>query len=148
MLSRSTIDTLEARAERVTLNHAISVVSNLLGKDLYISSNRPLPIHLHSHEFLSFLTQRLSFRSINVAKEQVSSILKGKKFDVTKDLNPACQIGRLLDHRGFAASGWFDLSTISKTRLTVTPANQYIFSAESYNQYLLCVRITTYPRAV
>ena len=40
------------------------------------------------------------------------------------------------------------LSTISKTRLTLTPANQYIFSAESYNQYLLCVRITTYPRAV
>ena len=53
-----------------------------------------------------------------------------------------------LDHRGFPASGWFDLSTISKTRLTLTPANQYIFSAESYNQYLLCVRITTYPRAV
>ena len=53
-----------------------------------------------------------------------------------------------LDHRGFAASGWFDLCTISKTRLTLTPANQYIFSAESYNQYLLCVRITTYPRAV
>ena len=25
---------------------------------------------------------------------------------------------------------------------------QYSFSAESYNQYLLCVRITTYPRAV
>ena len=33
-----------------------------------------------------------------------------------------------LDHRGFAASGWFDLSTISKTRLTLTPANQYIGS--------------------
>ena len=48
-------------------------------------------------------------------------------------------------------SGWFDLSTIcpiSKTRLTLTPSNQYIFSAESYNQYILCVRITTYPRAV
>ena len=44
MLSGSTIDTFEARAERVTLNQAISVVSNLLGKDLYISSNRPLPI--------------------------------------------------------------------------------------------------------
>ena len=43
-------------------------------------------------------------------------------------------------------SGWFDLSTISKTRLTLT--NQYIFSAESYNQYIVCVRITTYPRAV
>ena len=43
-------------------------------------------------------------------------------------------------------SGWFDLSTISKTRLTLT--NQYIFSAESYNQYTLCVRITTYPRVV
>ena len=25
---------------------------------------------------------------------------------------------------------------------------QYSFSAESYNQYLLCVRITLYPRAV
>ena len=46
MLSGSTIDTFEARAERVTLNRAISVVSNLLGKDLYISSNRPLPIYL------------------------------------------------------------------------------------------------------
>ena len=45
-------------------------------------------------------------------------------------------------------SEWFDLSTISKTRLTLTPSNQYIFSAESYNQYILCVRITTYPRAV
>ena len=45
-------------------------------------------------------------------------------------------------------SGWFDLSSISKTRLTLTPSNQYIFSAESYNQYILCVRITTYPRAV
>ena len=43
-------------------------------------------------------------------------------------------------------SGWFDLSTISKTRLTLT--NQYIFRAESFNQYILCVRITTYPRAV
>ena len=43
-------------------------------------------------------------------------------------------------------SGWFDLSTISKTRLTLT--NQYIFSAEFYNQYILCVRITAYPRAV
>ena len=32
-------------------------------------------------------------------------------------------------------SGWFDISTISKTRLTLT--NQYIFSAESYNQYIL-----------
>ena len=36
----------------------------------------------------------------------------------------------------------------TKTRLTLTPSNQYIFSAESYNQYILCVRITTYPRAV
>ena len=55
MLSGSTIDTFEARAERVTLNQAISVVSNLLGKDLYISSNRPLPIYLHSHEISKFL---------------------------------------------------------------------------------------------
>ena len=31
MLSGSTIVTFEARAEHVTLNHAISVVSNLLG---------------------------------------------------------------------------------------------------------------------
>ena len=55
MLSGSTIDTFEARAERVTLNQAISVVSNLLGKDLYISSNRPLPIYLHSLEISKFL---------------------------------------------------------------------------------------------
>ena len=55
MLSGSTIDTFEAREERVTLNQAISVVSNLLGKDLYISSNRPLPIYLHSHEISKFL---------------------------------------------------------------------------------------------
>ena len=55
MLSGSTIDTFEARAERGTLNHTISVVSSLLGKDLYISSNRPLPIHLHSHEISKFL---------------------------------------------------------------------------------------------
>ena len=55
MLSGSTIDTFEARAERVTLNQAISVVSNLLGKDLYISSNCPLPIYLHSHEISKFL---------------------------------------------------------------------------------------------
>ena len=51
-------------------------------------------------------------------------------------------------NRGLAATGWFDLSTISKTRLTLTQANQYILSAESYNQYILFVRITTYPRAV
>ena len=55
MLSGSTIDTFEAWAERATLNHTISVVSNLLGKDLYVSSNRPLPIHLHSHEISKFL---------------------------------------------------------------------------------------------
>ena len=151
MLSGSTIDTLEARAERVTLNPAISVVSNLLGKDLYmllISRQTALSLFTYTHiKFLSFLTQRLSFCSTNVVKVQFSSILKGKKFDVTKDLNPACQIGGL-PPSGFAASGWFDLSTISKTRLTLTPANQYIFSAKSYNQYLLCVRITTYPRTV
>ena len=151
MLSGSTIDTLEARAERVTLNPAISVVSNLLGKDLYmllISRQTALSLFTYTHiKFLSFLTQRLSFCSTNVVKVQVSSILKGKNFDVTKDLNPACQIGSL-PPSGFAVSGWFDLSTISKTRLTLTPANQYIFSAESYNQYLLCVRITTYPRTV
>ena len=151
MLSGSTIDTLEVRAERVTLNPAISVVSNLLGKDLYmllISRQTALSLFTYTHiKFLSFLTQRLSFCSTNVVKVQVSSILKGKKFDVTKDLNPACQIGSL-PPSGFAASGWFDLSTILKTRLTLTPANQYIFSAKSYNQYLLCVRITTYPRTV
>ena len=151
MLSGSTIDTFEARAERVTLNPAISVVSNLLGKDLYmllISRQTALSLFTYTHiKFLSFLTQRLSFCSTNVVKVQVSSILKGKNFDVTKDLNPACQIGSL-PPSGFAASGWFDLSTISKTRLTLTPANQYIFSAESYNQYLLCVRITTYLRTV
>ena len=61
MLSGSTIDTFEARAERVTLNHAISVVSNLLGKDLDISSNRPLPIHLHSHEISKFLDTETKF---------------------------------------------------------------------------------------
>ena len=55
MQSGSPIDTFEAQAERVTLNHAISVVSSPLGKDLYISSNRPLPIHLHSHEISKFL---------------------------------------------------------------------------------------------
>ena len=55
MLSGSTIDTFEARAKRVPLNQAISVVSNLLGKDLYISSNRPLPIYLNSHEISKFL---------------------------------------------------------------------------------------------
>ena len=43
---------------------------------------------------------------------------------------------------------WMVWSTISKTRLTLTPSNQYIFSAEPYNQYILRVRITTYPRAV
>ena len=126
MLSGSTIDTLEARAERVTLNPAISVVSNLL-----ISRQTALSLFTYTHiKFLSFLTQRLSFCSTNVVKVQVSSILKGKNFDVTKDLNPACQLGSL-PPSGFAASGWFDLSTISKTRLTLTPANQYIFSAES-----------------
>ena len=98
MLSGSTIDTFEARAERVTLNHAISVVSNLLGKDLYmllISRQTALSLFTYTHiKFLSFLTQRLSFCSTNVVKVQVSSILKGKKnFDVTKDWNPACQIG-------------------------------------------------------
>ena len=159
MLSGSTIDTFEARAERVTLNHAISVVSNLLGKDLYmllIARQTALSLFTYTHmKFLSFLTQRLSFCSTNVVKVQVSSILKGKKFRCDKRFEPGVpdrQSSSLsikpLEHRGFAASGWFDLSTISKTRLTLTPANQYIFSAESYNQYLLCVRITTYPRAV
>ena len=99
MLLGSTIDTLEARAERVTLNPAISVVSNLLGKDLYmllISRQTALSLFTYTHiKFLSFLTQRLSFCSTNVVKVQVSSILKGKNFDVTKDLNPACQIGSL-----------------------------------------------------
>ena len=35
-----------------TLNHAISVISNLLirVKTCFHISNRPLPIHLHSHE--------------------------------------------------------------------------------------------------
>ena len=99
MLSGSTIDTFEARAERVTLNHAISV-SNLLGKDLYmllISRQTSLSLFTYTHmKFLSFLTQKLSFCSTSVAKVQVSSILKGKKnFEVTKDLNPACQIGSL-----------------------------------------------------
>ena len=61
LLSGSTIDTFETRAERVTLNHAISVVSNLLGKDLHISSNRPLPIHLHSHEISKFLDTETQF---------------------------------------------------------------------------------------
>ena len=37
---------------------------------------------------------------------------------------------------------------ILKTQLTLNPSNQYNFGAESYNQYILCVRITTYPRAV
>ena len=60
------IDTFEARAERVTLNQAISVVSNLLGKDLYITSNRPLPFYLHSHEISKFLD------TTNVVKVQVS----------------------------------------------------------------------------
>ena len=41
MLSGSTIDTFEARTERVTLNHAISVVSSLLGKT-YISRQTAL----------------------------------------------------------------------------------------------------------
>ena len=106
-------------------------------------------------KFLSFLTQRLSFCSTNVVKVQVSWILKGKKFRCDKRLEPGVpdsQSSSLsikpLDHRGFAAIGWFDLSTISKTRLILNPAYQYIFSAESYNQYLLCVRITTYARAV
>ena len=106
MLSGSTIDTLEARAERVTLN-AISVVSNLLGNDLYmllISRQTALSLFTYTHiKFLSFLTQRLSFCSTNVVKVQVSSILKGKNFDVTKDLNPACQIGSL-PPSGFAAN--------------------------------------------
>ena len=90
MLSGSTIDTFEARAERVTLNHAISVVSNLLGKDLYISSNRPLPIHLHSHEIYKFLDTRPSFCSTNIVKVQVSSILKGKKFRCDESLAVYC----------------------------------------------------------
>ena len=157
MLSGSTIDTFEARAERVTLNHAISVVSNLLGKDLYmllISRQTALSLFTYTHmKFLSFLSQRLSFCSTNVVKVQVSS--KKKKFRCDERFEPGVpdrQSSSLsvkpLEHRRFAASGWFDLSTISKTRLTLTPANQYIFSAESYNQYLLCVHITTYPRAV
>ena len=116
----------------------------------------PQLLYYYTHmKFLSFLTQRLSFCSTNVVKVQVSSILKRKKFRCDKRFEPGVpdrQSSSLsfkpLDHRGFAASGWFDLTTISKTRLTLTPANQYIFSAESYNQYLLYVRITTYPRAV
>ena len=86
---------------------------------------------------------------------QVSSILKGKKIRCDKRFEPGVpdrQSSSLsikpLHHRGFAASGWFDLSTISKTGLTQTPANQYIFRAEAYNQYLPCVPITTYSRAV
>ena len=71
MLSGSTIDTFEARAERVTLNQAISVVSNLLGKDLYISSNRPLPIYLHSHEISKFLDTGNVFSQNVVAKYYV-----------------------------------------------------------------------------
>ena len=68
MLSGSTIDTFEARAERVTLNQAISVVSNLLGKDLYISSNRPLPIYLHSHEISKFLDTETVFAQQMLSK--------------------------------------------------------------------------------
>ena len=86
MLSGSTIDTFEARAERVTLNPAISVVSNLLGKDLFmllISRQTALSLFTYTHiKFLSFLTQRLSFCSTNVVKVQVSSILKGKKISM------------------------------------------------------------------
>ena len=88
MLSGSTIDTFEARAERVTLNHAISVVSNLLGKDLYmllIARQTALSLFTYNYthmKFLSFLTQRLSFCSTNVVKVQVSSILKGKKISM------------------------------------------------------------------
>ena len=119
---------------------------------LLISRQTALSLFTYTHmKFLSFLTQILSFCSTNVVKVQVSSILKGKKFRCDKRFEPGMpdrQSSSLsikpLEHRGFAASGWFDLSTISKTRLTLTPANQCIFSAE----YILCVHITTYPRAV
>ena len=39
-------------------------------KECFHISNRPLPIHVHSHEILSFLTQRLRFCSTNVVKVQ------------------------------------------------------------------------------
>ena len=97
---------------------------------LLISRQTALSLFTYTHiKFLSFLTQRLSFCSTNVVKVQVSSILKGKNFDVTKDLNPTCQIGSL-PPSGFAASGWFVLSTISKTRLTL-PRLISIFSVPS-----------------
>ena len=116
MLSGSTIDTFEARAERVTLNHAISVVSNLLGKDLYmllITRQTAPSLFTYTHmKFLSFLTPGLSFCSTNVVKVQVSSILKEKKIRCDEfDLNSEFQIWQSstlsikpLDHQGFAAS--------------------------------------------
>ena len=84
-----------------------------------------------------------------MGKKKKKKIRCGKRFEpgVPDGQSSSLSI-KPLDHRGLAASGWFDLSTSSKTRLTLTPANQYIFSAKSYNQYLPFVRITTYPRAV
>ena len=81
-------------------------------------------------KFLSFLTQRLRFCSTNVVKVQISSILKGKKFRCNKRFEPGVpdrQSSSLsikqLDHRGFAASEWFELI---KSPINLTPANQYI----------------------
>ena len=83
----------------------------------YISRQTALSLFTYTHmKFLSFLTQRLRFCSTNVVKVQISSILKGKKFRCNKRFEPGAVPDRQssslsikqLDHRGFAASEWFD----------------------------------------
>ena len=41
------------------------------------------------------------------------------RFEYVPDRQSSSLSIKQLDHRGFAASGWFDISTISKTRLTL-----------------------------
>ena len=122
-------------------------------------------------QFLTFLTQRLSFCSTSVPKVQVSSILKENKSIWRGRFEPGVpdRQSSILTNRPprirCKRMVWFKYSIENPNpikKLTINPnPNQYfqcltLISAVSapyhYNQgsnkKLLCVRITTYPRAV